>query len=193
MPRVRHSRRHRRWSYPLSAWSLSGRRRGRPSRPPTGGTASRVGAIIRLSCRLAPLIVRPSGVPSPSTTRCRFVPALPRSVGLGPVSSPPLWRAPTHCRARPGSNQGGQHREAVPARLDGAPAKPRRHATQPADASTSCRCSPSQRARPAIGCRCAERRGCQPAPPGPTRAVSRLSASAAQAAAAAPLPPRAHR
>lgn len=158
--------------------------------PPTGGTASRVGAIIQLSCRLAPLIVRPSGVPSPSTNRCRFVPALPRSVGLGPVSSPPLSYAWRRCRARPGSSRAGRHCAAAPAGPDVALARPRPHATPPAAASTSCRCSPSLQARPATGCRCAARTGCPPARPDPARAACRPSASAARPVAAAQTPPR---
>ncbi len=107
---------------------------------------------MRLLRRFAALMVRPSGVPSASTTRCRLVPALPRSVGLGPVSEPPfrlVWR---HCRARPGASPGDPPRAAVPAAPDAAPPKHRRRATPPAAASTSCRCSPSRRARPATGC-----------------------------------------
>jgi hypothetical protein len=65
----------------LSAWSLWGRQRGRPGWPRMRSTASSVGADMRLSCRLAPLVVRPGGLPLSSTTRCRLVPALPRSVG----------------------------------------------------------------------------------------------------------------
>ncbi len=40
------------------------------------------------SCRLAPSIARPSGTPCPAVRRLRFTPALPRSVGLGPVFFP---------------------------------------------------------------------------------------------------------
>ena len=101
---ARHSRRQRRWSWALSARSLSGRRRGRPGRPDrTGGIASRVGASIRLSCRLAPLRARPSGVPRASVTAWRLLPGLPRSVGFGPVSarpfSPARWRFRRHAGA----------------------------------------------------------------------------------------------
>jgi hypothetical protein len=83
IPRARHSWRHRGWSWRLSAWSLCGLRRGRPRGPRTAGQASRVAASFQLSCRLAPLSVRPSSVPSSSTTKCRFVPASPRSGALG--------------------------------------------------------------------------------------------------------------
>ena len=74
----------------MSAWSLAGLRRGRPRRlARTPGTASSVGTSMRLSWRLAPLSVRPSGVPRAFVRRWRFVPGLPRSVGFGPTSSPP--------------------------------------------------------------------------------------------------------
>ena len=55
MPRARQSRRQRRWSYLLSACSLSGRLRGRPrpvARAP--GSACSVAISIMLSCRVIP-------------------------------------------------------------------------------------------------------------------------------------------
>ncbi len=57
-----------------------------PERTP--GMASGVVASAMLSWRLAPVRVTPSGVPRPSTTRWRFVPGLPRSVGMDPFSAP---------------------------------------------------------------------------------------------------------
>src|SRR5512135_2509383 len=42
----------------------------------------------RDSLRLAPVMRTASGVPLPSTSRCRLVPFLPRSVGFLPVSTP---------------------------------------------------------------------------------------------------------
>lgn len=62
---------------------------GRPFRPGTAGIASTVRSNAIESCRLAPVTVIARGTPRASTTRCRFVPSLPRSVGLGPVSWPP--------------------------------------------------------------------------------------------------------
>ena len=148
---------------------------------------------MRLSCRFAPLMVRLSGVPSPSTTKCRFVPALPRSVGLGPVSAPPLRRARTRCRARPGSSPAGRRGAVAPTAPDATLAKPRPRAIRPAGASTSYRCTPSRQARPATGCQSAAQRGCQSTPHGPAHAVSRRSASAAQATIAAGSPPSGRR
>ena len=42
-----------------------------------------------VSWTLAPATTRLRGPPSPSTNRLRLLPALPRSVGLGPIASPP--------------------------------------------------------------------------------------------------------
>ena len=79
MQRAQHSTRQRRRSYALSAWSVSGWRRGIEHRGNHRAVVS-----------VAPLRRRASGVPSRSTTRWRFVPVLPRSVGFGPVSAPPF-------------------------------------------------------------------------------------------------------
>lgn len=81
----------RQWakSYPLSACSLAGRRRGRPAHWRIAGTASTTGSSNLLSCRLAGEIFRASGKPLASKRICRLEPGLPRSVGFGPVSSPP--------------------------------------------------------------------------------------------------------
>ncbi|CAA2145160.1 hypothetical protein MBLL_04282 [Methylobacterium bullatum] len=98
IPRARHSWRrgwHRR---PLSACSLSGRRRGRPRRPiQRGGITSSPSAIITLSCRLTPFRQRqkPSGVPSSSVPNWRLMPGLPWSVGFRPLAGPFYgWPAP---------------------------------------------------------------------------------------------------
>ena len=69
------------------SWPLA---RSSPAVTHTWHGVERARASIRLSCRLAGLRQTPSGVPSRSTTRWRFVPALPRSVGFGPVSAPPF-------------------------------------------------------------------------------------------------------
>ena len=58
----------------------------------SGRTTTRLSMVARtsfISCRLAPSIARPSGTPWPSVSRLRLTPDLPRSVGLGPVFSPP--------------------------------------------------------------------------------------------------------
>ena len=192
MPRARHSRRQRRWSKALSACSLPGRRRGRPRLPErTGGTASSVGASMRLSWRLAPLRVTPSGVPRASVTRCRFVPGLPRSVGFGPTSAPPFSPARWRCRARHAANRSAPRLATVPAAPGVAPPRPRRRASRAAGASRTCPTrSPSQPAASPTECPTSARTGCQPEPPGPGSADGRPSASGVEAEAAARSPPR---
>src|SRR5438132_1298295 len=54
-----------------------------------GSMASTVASIIFESCTFAALTRTASGMPWASTTRWRFVPCLPRSVGFLPVSWPP--------------------------------------------------------------------------------------------------------
>ena len=54
-----------------------------------------------VSCRLAPLRQKPSGVPRASVTRWRFVPGLPRSVGFGPVAGPLFSRDRRAVQASP--------------------------------------------------------------------------------------------
>jgi hypothetical protein len=77
----------------LSAWSFAGRLRGRPGIPlgPTmGGMASTRGSSCVASWAFAGERWAASGTPFRSTTRWYLEPGLPRSVGLGPVCSPPL-------------------------------------------------------------------------------------------------------
>jgi hypothetical protein len=52
-------------------------------------TASKVSASSFMSCRLAPATTTARGMPCPSVSTLRFVPPLPRSVGVEPVASPP--------------------------------------------------------------------------------------------------------
>jgi hypothetical protein len=60
---------------------------------------SRVADTSFMSWRLAPSTAMPMGIPSPSVSRDRLTPSLPRSVGLRPVASPPqggLGHGPVH-------------------------------------------------------------------------------------------------
>jgi hypothetical protein len=83
-----------------------------------GWIASSVGASIGLSCRLAPLKQKPSGVPRASVTTWRFVPGLPLSVGFGPVAEPLFWPGQTHCPGSPGSSRFARPRADAPAAPD---------------------------------------------------------------------------
>ena len=158
------------------------------------GTASSVASSISLSCQLAGLIVRPSGVPSASVTRWRFVPGLPRSVGLGPVVSPPFWRAPTCCRAPHGPTGCALPPPAGSARRGAVDPTPPPSANPAADASRSSPSrSPSRTAGAPTASSWSARTGCPSAPPGPAAAADRLPASPAPAAAAAPPQTTGHR
>jgi len=93
-------------SYALSAWSLSGRKRGRPTGDAMGGTSSRSGSSSLAFGTFAPLSSTASGIPWASTRMWCFVPGLPRSVGFGPTSSePPLPRGCSSRRWRHGTNR----------------------------------------------------------------------------------------
>ena len=61
-----------------------------------------------------------------------------RSVGLGPVASPPFWREPTHCPRKPGSNRWHRPGPGGRAGRDAAFSRRRPLASCAAAASTSC-------------------------------------------------------
>jgi hypothetical protein len=101
-----------------------------------------------------PVIVRLVGMPPASTRTWRLVPGLPRSVGFGPVSSPPLWPARSRCRASTGSSRSRSPRPAGRAARGGGAPTPRPPASPGAFASRSCRSrSPSPGAASPKGCR----------------------------------------
>jgi hypothetical protein len=53
------------------------------------GMLTKVASTSFMSCRLAPSTATPKGTPRPSVSKLRLTPCLARSVGFGPVSSPP--------------------------------------------------------------------------------------------------------
>ena len=125
MPRARKTRRSCKESYALSACSLAGRLRGRPGfprGPMIGGIASTSGKNWVASWALAAERRTASGKPLRSTTRGYLEPGLPRSVGFGPVCSPPFWparsddpRSPVTSRRRPRRRASQQRRvQALP-------------------------------------------------------------------------------
>ncbi len=81
--------------------------RGRPRRPlRKGGIAPSVGAISGRSCAVGTRLGRGrAACHGPSVTRWRLVPALPRSVGFGPVADPLFSPTRSRCRRSPGSNR----------------------------------------------------------------------------------------
>jgi hypothetical protein len=93
MPRAQRARRRSEASWALSAWSLAGRLRGRPGFPRgplKAGMASTRGSNWVESWALAAESRTAKGMPWRSTTRWYLEPGLPRSVGFGPVCSPPF-------------------------------------------------------------------------------------------------------
>src|SRR5438309_1048403 len=86
-----------------------------------GSMASTVVIIIFESCTFAALTRTASGMPWASTTRWRFVPCLPRSVGFLPVSWPPRGRY-----------RGGVQRGPVPVDAIGLGQLFEKHLVQPA-------------------------------------------------------------
>lgn len=77
---------------PLVGVQLAGPAGRGPRRDRIGGIPHTIGSRARLSWVLAAEIPTDSGSPARSTIRWIFDPYLPRSTGLGPVSSPFWWR-----------------------------------------------------------------------------------------------------
>src|SRR5690606_3076359 len=67
--------------------------------------ASATSVSAMLSWRLAPVRTTARGMPVRSTMMWRLVPGLPRSVGFGPVASPPFWRGRMRHRWRPATSR----------------------------------------------------------------------------------------
>jgi hypothetical protein len=76
-------------SYPRSPSTQSGRCRGLPRAPCSAGIASTNAKASCESFRFAPVRRIASGIPRPSQIRWRLLPRFARSVGFGPVWSPP--------------------------------------------------------------------------------------------------------
>jgi hypothetical protein len=165
MPRLRSAWRQCAKSYPLSACSLAGRFLGLPMHCRTGGTASISGSRSLLSCRFAFVRRRASGIPLPSTRRCRLLPDLPRSVGFGPIASPPFSPQTMRCRLQPGSSRWRSPYPGGRAAHGAAAPRPQQLANRASAASRSCRSrSPSPWANRPNRCRCAARTRCLPVP-----------------------------
>ncbi len=120
MPRDRRARRSAAELQALSACSFAGRFRGRPgfSRGPMmGGMASTSESNWVASWALAAERRIASGIPLRSTTTWYLVPGLPRSVGLGPVCSPPFGAHADAIEARSAPVDGRLVAEPVQQRL----------------------------------------------------------------------------
>jgi hypothetical protein len=128
------------WRTPLSPCSLAGRRRGRPGRLRgllMDGTASTTTSSSIESWVLAADSLTARGMPRRSTSRWYLDPGLPRSVGFGPVSSPPAWRARSSCPGWPATSRAGPRGRAGPTAGGAAAPRRRRAASRAAAASTT--------------------------------------------------------
>lgn len=161
IPRWRRNRRQRGMSYALSACSLAGRLRRWPEGRLMGGMESINPSQMTLSCRLAPVKQTASGVPRRSATTWRFVPGLPRSVGLGPVCWPPFLPGRWRCPGTRGSNRSGRPRRAGPAGRGGdVPRRPPPANREAAASTSSPRRSPVPAAASPRECRSGAQRRC---------------------------------
>ncbi len=91
---------------------LVGMQLGRSASEPTSLAADRRHSIQQFVERLAVVNVGPGQQEGerdalPVGDEMSFGPGLPRSVGLGPVASPPFWRRWTSYPGKPGSSQAG--------------------------------------------------------------------------------------
>jgi hypothetical protein len=137
----------------LSACRLSGRWRGRP-RGRLSGWRPSLNAVKTLpSGRCAAVRRTVRGRPWRSTPMGRLLPALPRSVGCGPVFAPPLWPGQRRCPRSPGAKRSCLRCLTGPRTLGGG-APPRRPAATRAGAASRARpChSPSRGAASPKGC-----------------------------------------
>ena len=99
-----HSRsvlRHRKKSWALSAWSLSGLLRGPPFNPLGGSAQSTSSSKIFESCTWAPVSATTSKMPSVSTRRCSSGRACRSLRGWGRSSRPPFGRHARRVQRRP--------------------------------------------------------------------------------------------
>ncbi len=135
-----------------------------------------------------------SGMPLASVMRWRLDPGRPRSVGLGPVFSPPFSPARTHCPGKPGASRWLSLARAGPRARGGAGPRRQPPATPASAASRSCPSrSPSPRAASPKAGQIGARTGRQSGPPGPAHGVGRPWAWAARPTTAAQQPPIDHR
>lgn len=174
----------------MSPSRASGRRRGRPGRPATGGMPSTRARVWVTSLTFAAVVMTLSGVPRPSQIKWCLLPVLRRSTGDGPVSAPPFFSP--GCGSRPRMNATGRARRPRSARRAGPGAAGRRllpSATGPVGASTSAPSrSPASAAGVARLCRCRGRTECPADRAGPTPAEALETGPATAAATARSAP-----
>src|SRR5262249_25456224 len=120
-----------------AAASRSGRGRGRPTLPRTGGTRSTNGRSWVTSLRLPPVTVQASGIPVASTRRGCLEPFLALSTGLGPVAEPPFSLADDWSPRPPATTPARLRRATRPAALRAAAPRRPPAATRPSAGNRS--------------------------------------------------------
>lgn len=159
--RLRSPRRTALESYALSPRRASGRRRGRPGRPATGGRPSTRARAWVMSLTFAAVVMKWNGVPRPSQIRWCLLSVFRRSTGDGPVAASPFSRG---CGSHPhtrGTSRVRRPRSASRAGCGATARKPSPVASDPAAASRSVRSrTPTPEAEVARRCPGARRTGC---------------------------------
>jgi len=90
----------------------SGRQRGRPRRPCSGGMASSSGNAWVESWQFAPVSSIANGMPRPSQIIWRLLPRLARSVGFAPVCGPQKLLAQNNYQQLHGTSRSGHNERA---------------------------------------------------------------------------------
>ena len=138
MWRARSARRMFSASYARSPSTQSGRQRGRPRRPCSGGMASSSRNAWVESWQLAPVSSIANGMPRPSQIKWRLLPRFARSVGFGPVCSPQKPLAPNSYQQPHGTSRSGHYEKANSVMRSESSPKFRRTANRVNAANKSC-------------------------------------------------------
>ncbi len=116
----------------------SGRQRGRPRRPCSGGMASSSGNAWVESWQFAPVSSIANGMPRPSQIKWRLLPRLARSVGFAPVCGPQKLLAPSNYQRPHETSRSGHHEKANSATRSESSPKFRHAANRVNAANKSC-------------------------------------------------------
>src|SRR5215468_9245313 len=116
----------------------SGRQRGRPRRPCSGGMASSSGNAWVESWQFAPVSSIANGMPRPSQIKWRLLPRLARSVGFAPVCGPQKLLAPNNYQELYGTSRSGHYEKANSATRSESSPKFRHAANRVNAANMSC-------------------------------------------------------
>ena len=116
----------------------SGRQRGRPRKPCSGGMASSSGNAWVESWQFAPVSRIANGMPRPSQIKWRLLPRLARSVGFAPVCGPQKLFAPNNYQQPHETSRSGHYEKANSATRSESSPKFRHAANRVNAANKSC-------------------------------------------------------